>query len=326
MATQKDVLVELDDDEPQNKAPAADDVVVVESKPAEGSGEDPTQRAEQETAEEQRETAAARTEEEREAIRERRRLEKIERKQRKETAINRDRLEMDFLRKRNEDLERRLDGVEKQTYNTQLQDVDRQIKASAEEVRMADEVIAKAIAAGNGEDVVKAMKYRDAAIARVNHLSQVRQSAAPPQKANTGLDDRVMVHAQEFLAENKWYDPQGRDEDSAIVLAIDSALVKDGYDPKSEEYWAELRKRAARRLPEKFSAREPQDREREERRPRGGPSVGSGREHAPTSTRREVYISAERKQALIDAGVWDDPVLRQKYVKRYAQYDAQNRS
>jgi hypothetical protein len=29
---------------------------------------------------------------------------------------------------------------------------------------------------------------------------------------------------------------------------------------------------------------------------------------------------------LIEAGVWDDPVLRNKYVQRYAEYDRQNRS
>ena len=31
-------------------------------------------------------------------------------------------------------------------------------------------------------------------------------------------------------------------------------------------------------------------------------------------------------QALVDAGVWDDPVLRQKYVKRYSEYDRQQKS
>jgi hypothetical protein len=55
--------------------------------------------------------------------------------------------------------------------------------------------------------------------------------------------------------------------------------------------------------------------------------VGSGREHAPSSTRKtEVYVSPDRKQALIDAGVWDDPVLRTKYVKRYQEYDRLNKS
>jgi hypothetical protein len=54
--------------------------------------------------------------------------------------------------------------------------------------------------------------------------------------------------------------------------------------------------------------------------------VGSGREHAPTSTRKEIYISPERKQALMEAGVWDDATLRNKYVKRYAEYDRKNKN
>jgi hypothetical protein len=78
-------------------------------------------------------------------------------------------------------------------------------------------------------------------------------------------------------------------------------------------------------LPERFNARE-RDEPATERKPRGGPAVGSGREHAPVSTRREIYISPERKQALVDAGVWEDPVLRMKYVKRYAEYDRSNKA
>jgi hypothetical protein len=142
------------------------------------------------------------------------------------------------------------------------------------------------------------------------------------------VDDEAMVHAKQFLSDNKWYDPQGRDEDSAIVLAIDQSMNRDGYDPRSPDYWDELRKRAARRLPERFGKAQSRDntQTREERTARGGPAVGSGKEHAPTSTRQEVYVSPERKQALIEAGVWDDPVLRQRYVKRYSEYDKQNRA
>jgi hypothetical protein len=137
-----------------------------------------------------------------------------------------------------------------------------------------------------------------------------------------------MHYANEFIKANPWYDSQGRDEDSAIVIAIDQSLAKDGYNPQSEEYWDELRKRAARRLPEKFKPeRQANGRDtREERTPRGGPAVGSGREYAPASTRKEIYLSPERKQALIDAGVWDDPVLRMKYAKRYSEYDRNNKA
>lgn len=256
---------------------------------------------------------------ERDSIRERRRAEKQERKERRDQAIKRDKLELDFLRKRNDDLERRLTAQEQKSIHNDLGSLDYQINQAAREAEMAERVIAKAVEAGNGADVTQAMRYRDQAIAKIQQLNfakQQTQNVAMQRQQAPQIDDMTMHYANEFIKEHEWYDPQGRDEDSAIVLAIDQALSKDGFDPKSEEYWEELRRRAAKRLPDKFQRRQP----------RGGPAVGSGREHAPASTRKEIYISPERKQALMDAGVWEDPVLRAKYVKRYAEYDRNNRS
>lgn len=266
------------------------------------------------------------TEDEREAIRERRRLEKQERKVRREEAIRRDKLELDFLRKRNDDLERRLTAQEQRAFTGDLNAYDAAIAQAAKEAEMADQVIAKAVAAGNGEDVTQAMRYRDQALARIQQLNVQKQQLANarPQPKQPQIDDMVMENAKRFMAENPWYDSQGRDEDSSIVIAIDQSLAKDGYDPRSEEYWDELRRRAAKRLPERFG--KAKDTAAQQRNPRGGPAVGSGREHAPATTRKEIYVSPERKQALIEAGVWDDPVLRAKYVKRYAEYDRNNRA
>jgi hypothetical protein len=173
------------------------------------------------------------------------------------------------------------------------------------------------------------MRYRDQALARIQQLNFQKQQAANQRPQPQQIDDSTMRYAQEFIKDNPWYDAQGRDEDSAIVIAVDQGLTRDGFDPRTQDYWDELRRRAAKRLPERFNVRKSSE-ERDEpstrREPRGGPAVGSGREHAPTSTRKEIYVSPERKQALIDAGVWDDPVLRAKYVKRYAEYDRNNRA
>jgi hypothetical protein len=262
---------------------------------------------------------------EREAIRERRRLEKQERKVRREEAIKRDKLELDFLRKRNDDLERRVTTQEQRAYQADLRGFDAEIARAQQEAEMAEKVIAKAVEAGNGDDVAQALKYRDAAVRRAQQLAyQKQQAAQQPIFQQQQLDDVTLNYAKQFLNDNKWYDPQGRDEDSAIVLAIDQAMGRDGYNPQSPDYWDELRKRAARRLPERFASNEEKTTQRREAR--GGPTVGSGKEHAPTSTRKEIYVSPERKQALIDAGVWDDPILRSKYVKRYAEYDRQNKA
>ena len=313
-----------------------EEIVIVEDKnKLSGQAEEGDDHEEQDDAEDDRTKSSAEEDEgdgnddEREAIRERRRLEKLERKERRDQAIKRDKLELDFLRKRNDDLERRVSVQEQRAHQVDLSSYDAQIAQAANEAEMADRVIAKAVEAGNGADVTQAMRYRDQAMQKMQQLQFAKQQAAQqrPQPAGQQLDDMTMHFAKEFMADNPWYDSQGRDEDSAIVIAIDQSLAKDGYNPQSEEYWDELRKRAARRLPEKFKTERQSTREaREERTPRGGPAVGSGREHAPATTRKEIYVSPERKQALIDAGVWDDPVLRMKYVKRYAEYDRTNKA
>ena len=290
--------------------------------------EDQDENEDERTASSADEDAGDANTDERDAIRERRRLEKLERKDRRDQAIKRDKLELDFLRKRNDDLERRVTAQEQRAHQADLGTYDAQIAGAAKEAEMAERVIAKAVEAGNGKDVAQAMRYRDQAMQKVQQLQFAKQQAAQQRPSGQQLDDMTMHYANEFIKENPWYDSQGRDEDSAIVIAIDQSLAKDGYNPQSEEYWDELRKRAARRLPEKFKAeRQSNERDtREERTPRGGPAVGSGREYAPATTRKEIYLSPERKQALIDAGVWDDPVLRMKYAKRYSEYDRANKA
>jgi hypothetical protein len=303
-----------------------EELIIVEEKPVEKNDDKDDQRLV--SNEDDDDHGVDANDPEREAIRERRRLEKLERKKRRDEAISRDKLELDFLRKRNDDLERRIGSVEQRTHQADLSQFDAQIAQAKNEAEMAERVIAKAVATGNGDDVAQAMRYRDQAMQKAQQLAFAKQQAAQqkPAPKNEGLDDLTLHYAKEFIEENKWYDPQGRDEDSAIVLAIDQALHREGLRPDTEEYWDKLRERAARRIPERFKAPASSEAPAAQRTPRGGPAVGSGREHAPTSTRTEVYISPERKQALIDAGVWDDPVLRQKYVKRYSEYDRSNRS
>lgn len=306
----EETMVEIDEEEIEETS--EEELVVVEEQPEQEEEDEPIQQ--EETVDE--------VDDEREAIRERRRKEKAERKARRETAMKRDKTELDFLRSRNDDLERRLTAQEKKSTQVEVSNFDQRIAQAQKEAEMADRVIAKAVEDGNGADVAKAMKYRDVALAKMQQLNQQKQHTAKQAEQPTTVDEQTMYHAKQFMDENPWYDSQGRDEDSAIVMAIDQALTREGFNPRSEDYWDELRVRAARRIPERFD--EEVAPKKAVRKARGGPAVGSGKEHAPASTRKEVYISPERKQALMDAGVWDDPVLRMKYVKRYAEYDKEN--
>jgi len=321
-----------DDERPSDNRSENEDIVIVEEKPR-GEPQDDNDDDARLSGNDPDDANDDGSDPERAAIRERRRQEKVDRKKRRDEAIDRDKLELRFLRKRNDDLERRLGSVEQRSHQADLSQFDVQINAARHEAEMAERVISKAVAAGNGDDVTQAMRYRDQAIQKAQQLAFAKQQSAQqrPAKPADGLDDMSAFYAKEFISENPWYDLKGQDEDSAVVLAIDGALHREGYMPDTHDYWDELRDRVARRLPERFkqagSGREPQRQQTTApRQSRGGPSIGSGREHAPTSTRTEVYISPERKQALIDAGVWEDPVLRQKYVKRYAEYDRNNRA
>lgn len=309
-----------------------DDETIVEGKedPEKVEVEFTEEEAKQFAEEPPQEDRAAKKEDDeeadREAIRERRRNEKRERKQRREQAINRDKIELEFLRKRNDDLERRISGIEQKTQRSDISLIEQKLKEATNEVQLAEKVIAKAVVAQNGEDVAQALRYRDQAMQKARQLEaakkQAEQVAATPKQKP--VDDLSLKYAKEFIEDNPWYKPNGEDESSAIVLAIDNSLVREGFDPRTEDYWDELRDRVRKRLPERFDEDDrpsAKAQSKVERSARGGPQVGSGREHAPTSTRREVYISPERKAALIEAGVWDDPVLRQKYIKKYMEYD-----
>ena len=106
---------------------------------------------------------------------------------------------------------------------------------------------------------------------------------------------------------------------------IDSSLVAEGLDPSSKKYWKELNRRIADRLPHRFAQEEDSGYSGEERSGRRGPPVGGSRDiSAPGS--KKVFVSSERVQAMKDAGYWDDPVLRQRMLKRYSEVDRENRA
>ncbi len=140
----------------------------------------------------------------------------------------------------------------------------------------------------------------------------------------------MLRNARDWAGQHKWFAFDGNDEDSVIVRALDEALAGEGYDPTSEEYWDELTARVRRRLPEHFkkgAARaddDDDDFEDEDEKPRqkSGPKFSSGGRERPLK-KGEVYVSAERKQAMKEYGVWDDIPARNRMLKKYAKWDAE---
>ncbi len=222
-----------------------------------------------------------------------------------------------LLEQQNAEMLRRLSAVEGHAVNSNAQTIEERIAKNQREIAQAEHFIAKATEAGNGEDVVAAMRIRDQAMSEAQQLlaAKERLAEARKQAATPQVDPNVVNYAKEWMSANPWYDPQARDRDSAVTKAIDAELAREGYNPASRDYWEELTARVAEAIGDDAPAPAPAEKKRR------GPPTGNTRQHAPTSTKKEIYVTPDRKQAMIEAGVWDDPVLRQRYLKAYQAYD-----
>jgi hypothetical protein len=275
----------------------------------------------------------------------RRRDENKTRRQRQREARQRTERELKFLQKRNEQLERRFSSLETdldaRVTGNEVANVEQAINKARADLTLANQVIAQAAEASDGKNLAEALDHRDTIRDNLRDLQQTKnylsqQGARGAPATQTPLDPRHIAHANKFMADNGWWDPQGGDRDSQRVLQIDRTLMQEGYDPASADYWTELRTRTEDAVPHRFKkgrvdVEENDDddnrgnrKEEGNGKPKGrqnkGPQFRTGGRERPLK-KNEVYISPERKQAMEEAGVWDDPVLRNKYLKSYSNWD-----
>lgn len=237
------------------------------------------------------------------------------RKEIRKRAQERAQLELKTLRDQVAILNQRLAANEGNTLRYGESQIDRELQDTVNRMQQAEMIMARAMEAGNGDDHTVAMKIRDAEQARLFQLQQSKQQYQNAQYRPV-VNPMVQSYAQQWVQANPWYDPNGRDEDSRITKAIDDGLASEGFDPSSLEYWEELTSRVSSR----FNSSEHSG-ESNSRGKRRAPPMGNTREHAPGSTKSDIFVSSERKQAMIDAGIWDDPVRRNQMIKAYRDYD-----
>ena len=277
----------------------------------------------------------------REAIRRRRRAEK----QRKRENRNRDRVELNYLRQRNEQLERRQSELDARVSNGEMVSIENKISELDGQIREAERLHGMAIEKQDGASATEAMRIMQELRAGRNQLASIRdqrtreRQAPQPRQADAG----IMSAAKDWAESHDWYDPNLRNQDSRIAKAIEDQIFNEGRLHGSDpEYWEELNRRLKKVIPHRFKngngrndrddyegeEEEEEQGEREDRRPEKrrpkGPRITVGGRERPLR-KNEVYISEERKQAMMDANVWDDPVLREKYLKQYQKYDRENR-
>lgn len=262
-----------------------------------------------------------------------RRHERKSRRQRQKEARDRDQRELKFLRSRNEQVEKQIGELARRQTQTEVRTIDQRINQLEGAITSADDVYAKAIDAGEGKDAAEAMRIRDTLKEQRDGLRAYREEhGAYEAPSDQGPPPELIENVRAWHEKNPWFDFGRRDEDSAIVGAIDDMLVRDGYDPTMPEYYDELDKRVARRLPHlanKGGRGNGADDDAgdtgggQQRRSSGGPKFRVGGRERPLKS-NEVHISRERREAMEEAGVWEDPVLRKNYLKRYADWDREH--
>jgi hypothetical protein len=250
------------------------------------------------------------------------RSERQRRKQNQRFARDKTREEMQWLVQQNQSLQQRLENIENQTLNFQKGSLDQDYQQALYGVTAAENQLAKAIEIGDGARVPELLRQRDRALADAAHINRVKETVG--NTAAPRNDTVVNMKARQWASENPWFNPSSNDPDSAIAKTVDASLVSEGFDPTTDRYWDELDRRVSKYLPHHFTDDAEDGYTGPQKSGRRSPPVGGSRGTTPGKT--QVYLSTERVNALKDAGAWDDPVKRDNMLRRFAEWDRNNKA
>lgn len=226
---------------------------------------------------------------------------------------------LQMLQRQNEEMAARLAQVERRTQGADMARLEKAIDDEQVRVEYHRMKLAEATSSGDGEAAVAAQEALYDARQKLDQLSSMKRQVERPNQEKPAIDHNVQRHAAQWIDRNGWYKPDLSDTDSRIAKVIDEDLVKEGWNPGTEDYWDELDNRLQKRLPHRYNQSSDR-RDSPNRTPRN--TVGSsGREASAAygGTNRTFTLTAEQVRAMKDAGMWDNPDKRAKMIKRYAE-------
>jgi hypothetical protein len=264
---------------------------------------------------------------EREAIREARREERRLKKQIHREKARESNTLISALKKQNEHLAERLAVIEKKTSGAELARVDKAIEDAGVQLEYAKMKLQESVSASDGQGAIQAQEMLYDAKQKMEALSNIKRQAthynSQPKQNISVPDPIVQKYVTDWMEENPWYDPTGKNEESQITQVIDKKLTEEGYDPSSPDYWDELTYRVKKRLPE-MSNRAYNDSSVRNQRPRSV-VTSSGRESSASPKGNQYVLTPDRVSAMKEAGVWDNPDSRKRATQRYMEWDRQNK-
>jgi hypothetical protein len=259
-----------------------------------------------------------------EAMREAKRQKRRARKEYHRNVEQEKNVKIQHLERVNQELLERMAVLEKKSHGSELARLNKAIEDQHARILFAKQKISEATATGNGDLLTNAQEMWFEARRNAEALENIKKKATAPRPQRTiqAPDPTVQNFANQWMSNNSWYDPKGRDADSKIALTIDAALAEDGYSPQTPEFWEELDNRLQKYLPHRYTGST--NEKQTQRRPRNV-VTSSGREAVSSSGGRNVFtLNPDQVRAMKDAGMWDDPEKRARMVARYAKEARQN--
>lgn len=161
--------------------------------------------------------------------------------------------------------------------------------------------------------------------------SEKERRAAAQKKAQV-----VRHNVQVFSGQHDWYvgdnDPDAEDEDiedSETVRRLDAQLTERGSDPSSSKHWQTLEALMKKKLPHRFEESKKRktetddedDEEVETKRKNPSMTGGTSRSRGRSQDGEGYTISKQRKEAMMESGIWQDPARRKATIEAYKRFD-----
>lgn len=185
-------------------------------------------------------------------------------RQRKNQVVGRDQV-IDQLNAKVDALTNMIGQMGNSQIGLTVQNIDNQLGAANQALTLAEAEIKKAVAAGDLARYDELRALKDEAQTRVWQLSRHKngiveelkrgggvrpngngQEPQRQQPQGDGLDQRTQDYTQTFI-ERYDFDPNGNDERTLVIKAIDDSVAAEGYRSNTQQYWLTLEKKLAAR-------------------------------------------------------------------------------
>lgn len=316
-----------EDEEDQVDEDTGDDAV---DPPEPGADDAPADQEDEEPPPEDAKPAGDTDEEDHDDERSRRRLSKKERRERARAARDADKQLIKALTDQLKEVKGQVSKLDIRSNQLDMARLDEAISAQAMAYRRAEAAMQSAMTKQDPKAFTAALEARDQARDRHSALVSAKQGAQSAQttRQKPSFDPVVVNLAKKFADDHKWYDIQGKDQDSKIVMSLDQQLIDEGFVPATPQYWQELRARTKRFLPHRFEGQDRQKQNGQQRgkRPAGKPNMGQGGFSSGGGVQKGSgpVLSKARREALLTMGLEPGSKEWNDYVKSYQQYDKAN--